>query len=61
MLILTRKPGETIYVGNDITITVIDYEGKRIKLGINAPSNVSVDRKEIRERKEAGLLPPRKA
>jgi carbon storage regulator len=58
LLILTRKPGESIHVGDDIKITVIDLEGKRVKLGVDAPRHIAVDRAEIAERKRAGLPPP---
>lgn len=47
MLVLSRKKGEAIVIGNDITIVVISIEGGRVKLGIDAPQNVEVHRKEI--------------
>ena len=47
MLILTRKLGETITIGDDIRITLIDIKGKSIRLGIEAPQNVTVHRQEI--------------
>ncbi len=47
MLILTRKPGETIAIGEDIKITVLGIQGKQVKIGIAAPENVSVFREEI--------------
>lgn len=47
MLVLTRKTGESIQIGNDIELTVISIKGDQIKLGINAPKNVEIHRKEI--------------
>lgn len=47
MLMLTRKPGQTINIGNDITVTVIGVKGKQVRLGINAPRNIDVFREEI--------------
>lgn len=53
MLILTRKPGETIRINDDISITVLGVSGQQVRLGIEAPAHVAVDRAEIRERKIA--------
>lgn len=50
MLILTRKLGERITIGNDITITLLEIKGSQIKLGIEAPQNISIHRQEIYER-----------
>ncbi|MFJ7366205.1 carbon storage regulator CsrA [Peribacillus frigoritolerans] len=47
MLVLTRKPNEAIMIGDDIEITILSIEGDQIKLGINAPKNVDIHRKEI--------------
>lgn len=47
MLVLTRKTGESIQIGPDIEITVVSVKGDQIKLGINAPKNVEIHRKEI--------------
>jgi carbon storage regulator len=47
MLILTRKLGETIAIGDDIKITFLDIKGKQIRIGVEAPKNVSVHRGEI--------------
>lgn len=47
MLILTRKKDESIMIGDDIEITVIDIQGDKVKLGISAPKNVSIHRKEV--------------
>ena len=51
MLVLTRKPGEQIVIGDNIRITVVQLGNGRVKLGIEAPPNVSVDRQEIHDRK----------
>lgn len=50
MLILTRKLGERIAVGDDITITFLEIKGKQVKVGIEAPRNISVHRQEIYEK-----------
>ena len=47
MLVLTRKLNESIMIGNDIEITVLAVEGEQIKLGINAPKQIEIHRKEI--------------
>lgn len=47
MLVLTRKVNESIMIGNDIEITVLAVEGEQIKLGINAPKQIDIHRKEI--------------
>ncbi len=47
MLILTRKIGETIAIGEDIKITLLGIQGKQVKLGITAPEKISVYREEI--------------
>ncbi len=51
MLILTRRIGETLCVGDDVTVTVLGVKGNQIRLGVNAPKTIAVDRAEIRERK----------
>ena len=50
MLILTRKSGESLFIGDDIRITVLEIRGKQIRLGIDAPSSVVVLREEIYRR-----------
>jgi len=52
MLILTRRPQETIRVGDDVTITVLAVEGSKVRIGINAPRHITVDREEVHERKQ---------
>jgi carbon storage regulator len=58
MLILTRKPGEVIRIGNDITVTVLSVQGQQVRLGIDAPKDVSVDREEIAIRKAGEVQAP---
>ena len=50
MLILTRKSGERITIGDDITITLLEVRGTQVKLGIEAPKGISIHRQEIYER-----------
>ncbi|MBB2481639.1 carbon storage regulator CsrA [Bacillus sp. APMAM] len=47
MLVLSRKKGESIQIGSDIEITVISINGDQVKIGINAPKNVEIHRKEV--------------
>ncbi len=47
MLILTRREGECVRIGADISITVLRVKGGQVRLGVNAPKNVSVQREEI--------------
>lgn len=50
MLILTRRVGETLMIGDDVSVTVLGVKGNQVRLGINAPKNVAVHREEIYER-----------
>lgn len=47
MLILTRRPGESIYLGDDIKITVLSVQGKQIKVGLDVPEDLPVYREEL--------------
>ena len=53
MLMLTRREGETIIIGDNIRVTVMSTEGRGVKLGIDAPHDIPVDREEIRAKKMA--------
>lgn len=63
MLILTRRVGETLMIGEDITVTVLGVKGNQVRVGIEAPKSVAVHRQEIYERikeeqKEANTSQP---
>jgi len=49
MLVLSRKRDESIIIGDDVIITVVDIKGEQVKLGVTAPQNVSIHRKEVYE------------
>jgi carbon storage regulator len=51
MLILTRRAGESLRIGDDVEVTVMAVNGSQVRIGIKAPINVSVDREEVAERK----------
>ena len=60
MLVLSRQRDETIMIGDDVEITIVDIRGEKVRLGITAPPHVPVHRKEVyeaikREKKAAGL------
>lgn len=50
MLILTRRVGETVMIGNEVTVTVLGVKGNQVRIGVNAPKDVPVHREEIFER-----------
>lgn len=56
MLVLTRKPKESIIIGEDITVTVLSVNGDQVKIGFNAPRNIEINREEIYERKQKAKL-----
>ncbi|GGN37609.1 MULTISPECIES: carbon storage regulator CsrA [Marinomonas] len=50
MLILTRRPGETIHIGDDTEVTILGIQGSQVRVGIKAPKKISVHREEIYQR-----------
>jgi carbon storage regulator len=64
MLILTRRIGETLMIGSEVTVTVLGIKGSQVRIGVGAPKNVEVDREEIYQRKHPQhvmIKPPRDA
>lgn len=51
MLILTRRPEESLHIGNDVVVTVLGIKGNQVRLGIRAPTDIVIDRDEIHLRK----------
>lgn len=56
MLVLTRRVGESIVIGDDIIVRVVSVDGNQVKIGTDAPKSVSVNRQEICDRKQAEKL-----
>jgi carbon storage regulator len=57
LLILTRKIGESLKIGEDVTVTVMAVKGNQVRIGINAPKDVAVHREEVYERVQQEKLP----
>jgi len=55
MLILTRRPDESLHIGDNIVITVLSIKGHQVRIGITAPKEVVIDREEVRARKQREL------
>jgi len=58
MLILSRREGESLRIGHEVTVTVLGVRGNQVRIGIDAPKALTVHRKEVYERIQAGLPPP---
>jgi len=56
MLILSRRPGESVKIGDEVTVTVLSVKGNQLRLGFTAPPNVAIHREEIYERIQAERL-----
>jgi carbon storage regulator len=55
VLVLSRKSGEAIVIGNGITVTVLEVHGERVRLGFSAPADIPIHREELQRKLEAGL------
>lgn len=58
MLILTRRVGEVLMIGDDVAVTILGVKGNQVRIGVRAPKHVSVHREEIYERIQAGQDKP---
>ena len=57
MLILTRRPTQTVTIGNDITVTVLEIRGRQVRIGVDAPREIAVLREEIVEKARTRRMP----
>jgi len=57
MLVLTRGVDQSVLIGDDIVVTVVDIGGNKVRIGIDAPPDLLIDRDEVRERRIAEALP----
>jgi len=57
MLILTRRPTQTVTIGNDITVTVLEIRGRQVRIGVDAPRETAVLREEIVEKARTRRMP----
>lgn len=58
MLILTRRVGETLVIGDNVTVTVLGVKGNQVRIGVEAPRDISVHREEIHQRIRTGQPAP---
>jgi carbon storage regulator len=56
MLILTRRPEESLHIGHDVVVTVLGIKGNQVRLGIRAPTDIVIDRDEVHLRKQRERL-----
>lgn len=63
MLVLTRRTGESLVIGDEIEVSIVEIRGDQVRIAVNAPRNISVHRKEVyeliqQENRDAACLPP---